>query len=206
MNFLKRTEWHRRPASTVVDEQGCTNRLAALEQLRTRLRTRHYSYRTECTYVDWVRRFLDYAAQQQGVPHPRVASEVVRDYLAHLAVRQQVSASTQNQAFCAVLFLCREVLGVAVLGEHPGVTVHAMDAIGIASTNRNTSWRSNLIHARRVHQCMVSPRGSTHAVSRLRRVPPSVAACHQPSRRRTQTADDPSAANRIPRRRAATRR
>ena len=39
VNFLKRTEWHRRPASTVVDEQECTNRLAALEQLRTRLRS-----------------------------------------------------------------------------------------------------------------------------------------------------------------------
>ena len=48
-----------------------------------------YSYRTECTYVDWVRRFLDYAAQQQAVPHPRVESEVVRDYLTHLAVRQR---------------------------------------------------------------------------------------------------------------------
>jgi hypothetical protein len=36
MNFLNRTEWHRRPASAVVDEQGCTNGLAALEQLRTR--------------------------------------------------------------------------------------------------------------------------------------------------------------------------
>ena len=121
VNFLKRTEWHRRPPGTVVDEQGCTNRLAALEQLRMRLRTRHYSYRTECTYVDWVRRFLDYAAQQQGVPHPRVASEVVRDYLAHLAVRQHVSASTQNQAFCAILFLCREVLGVDVERLSPGV-------------------------------------------------------------------------------------
>ena len=121
VNFLKRTEWHRRPASTVVDEQGSTSPLAALEQLRTRLRTRHYSYRTECTYVDWVRRFLDYAAEQQGVPQPRVASEVVRDYLAHLAVHQHVSASTQNQAFCAILFLCREVLGVDVENLSPGV-------------------------------------------------------------------------------------
>jgi integron integrase len=121
VNFLKRPEWHRRPASAVVDEHGCTNLLAALEQLRTRLRTRHYSYRTECTYVDWVRRFIDYAAQLQGIPHPRVASEVVRDYLAHLAVRQQVSASTQNQAFCAILFLCREVLGVDVERLSPGV-------------------------------------------------------------------------------------
>ena len=121
VNFLKRTEWHRRSASTVVDEQGCTNRLAALEELRTRLRTRHYSYRTECTYVDWVRRFFDYAARRQGVPHPRVVSDVVRDYLAHLAVRQQVSASTQNQAFCALLFLCREVLGVDLESLSPGV-------------------------------------------------------------------------------------
>ena len=121
VNFLKRTDWHRQPASTVVDEQGRTSPLAALEQLRMRVRTRHYSYRTECTYVDWVRRFLDYAATQQGVPHPRVASEVVRDYLAHLAVRHQVSASTQNQAFCAILFLCREVLGVNVESLSSGV-------------------------------------------------------------------------------------
>jgi len=121
VNFLKRTDWHRRPASTVVDEQGRTSPLAALEQLRMRLKTRHYSYRTECTYADWVRRFLDYAAQQQGVPHPRVESELVRDYLTHLAVRQRVSASTQNQAFCAILFLCREVLGLNVESVSPGV-------------------------------------------------------------------------------------
>ena len=103
VNVLKRTEWHQRPASTVVDAQGSTSPLAALEQLRARLRTRHYSYRTECTYVDWVRRFLDYAARQQGVPQPRVAPELVRDYLAHLAVHRLVSASTQNQACCAIL-------------------------------------------------------------------------------------------------------
>ena len=43
VNFLKRTEWHRRPASTVLDENGGTSPLAALEDVRTRLRTRHYS-------------------------------------------------------------------------------------------------------------------------------------------------------------------
>jgi len=47
VNFLKRTDWHRRPASTVVDEQGRTSPLAALEQLRMRVRTRYYSYRTK---------------------------------------------------------------------------------------------------------------------------------------------------------------
>jgi len=121
VNFLKRTEWHQRPASTVVDKQGSTSRLAALDLLRTRLRTRHYSYRTECTYVDWVRRFLNYAAQQQGTPQARVTPEVMRDYFAHLAVHRHVSASTQNQACCAILFLCREVLGVDVENVSPGV-------------------------------------------------------------------------------------
>jgi hypothetical protein len=50
-----------------------------------------------------------------------VEPESVRDFLAHLAVRQNVSASTQNQAFCAILFLCREVLGLNVEGVSPGV-------------------------------------------------------------------------------------
>ena len=99
-----------------MDEQGGAGPLAALEQLRSRIRTRHYSYRTECSYVDWARRFLSYLAEQQGVPHPRVESASVRDYLTHLAVRRRVSASTQNQALCAILFLCREVLGVNVEG------------------------------------------------------------------------------------------
>jgi len=121
VNFLSRTEWHRRPASAVVDEEGRTDPLGALEQLRTRLRTRHYSYRTECTYADWVRRFLDYAARQDGAPHPRVTPQVVRDFLAHLAVSARVSSSTQNQAFCALLFLCREVLGLDVGALAPGV-------------------------------------------------------------------------------------
>ena len=112
VHFLKRTDWQRKPASMVVDERGNTSPLAALEQLRQRLRTRHYSYRTECSYADWVRRFFAYLTERQGVPHPRVTSDDVRDYATHLAVHQRVSASTQNQALSAVLFLCRDVLAV----------------------------------------------------------------------------------------------
>jgi hypothetical protein len=114
VNFLERPDWSHQSISRAVDEDGRTTPLAALDQLRRRLRTRHYSYRTECTYVDWVRRFLDYVAQQQGLPTPRVDSASVRDYLTYLALRQRVSASTQNQAFCAIFLLCREVLGVKV--------------------------------------------------------------------------------------------
>ena len=96
VNFLQRTDWHQQSSSAVVDEQGRTDPLAALHQLRSRIRTRHYSYRTECSYVDWVRRFLGYVAEQQGVPQPRVEPASVRDFLTHLAVRRRVSSSTQN--------------------------------------------------------------------------------------------------------------
>jgi hypothetical protein len=111
VNVLQRIDWHQRPPGAVVDAQGRTNPLAALEQLRLRISTRHDSYRTECSYADWARRFLAYLSERQEAPHPRVDAAAARDDLTHLAVRQQVSASTQNQALCAILFLCREVLG-----------------------------------------------------------------------------------------------
>ena len=114
VNFLRRTDWHRPPQSTIVDEQGRTSPLAALEDLRLRIRTRHYSYKTECSYAEWVRRFFAYASERQRAPHPLVDTNSVRDYLTYLAVRRQGSASTQNQALCALLFLCREVLGLDV--------------------------------------------------------------------------------------------
>lgn len=98
----------------MVDEQGRTSPLAALEELRLRIRTRHYSYKTECSYADWARRFFAYASEQQQASHPRVDADGVRDYLTYLAVRQRVSASTQNQALCALVFLCREVLRLDV--------------------------------------------------------------------------------------------
>ena len=113
VNFLNRTDWHRQPASPVVDTDGRVDPLTALQLLRARIRTRHYSYRTEASYADWVRRFLDYLAQQHG-PRPQVTAAGIRDFLAHLAVHRHVSASTQNQAQCALLFLAREVLALEV--------------------------------------------------------------------------------------------
>jgi len=82
VNFLQRTDWHR-PTSTVVDENGRTNPLAALDELRRRIRTRHYSYRTECSYADWARRFFAYCSEQQRAPAPQIESHAVRDYLTH---------------------------------------------------------------------------------------------------------------------------
>lgn len=53
VNFLKDAEWDRRPTPTVVDAAGGVDPLAALEQMRQRIRTRHYAYRTEVSYIDW---------------------------------------------------------------------------------------------------------------------------------------------------------
>lgn len=79
-----------------------------LDLLRQAIRVRHYSRRTESAYVHWVRRFIVHQRKQ----HPRdLGPTHVAAFLAWLAVSQGVSASTQNQALSAVLFLYREVLG-----------------------------------------------------------------------------------------------
>ncbi|GLH73716.1 integron integrase [Geothrix limicola] len=80
-----------------------------LDQLRTCLRARHYSLRTEDSYLDWVRRFILF----HGKRHPKdLGAPEVRAFLNHLAVERSVSPSTQNQAKAALLFLYRELLQV----------------------------------------------------------------------------------------------
>ena len=79
-----------------------------LEQLRGKIRLKHYSIRTEDAYVDWVRRFILY----HGKRHPlEMGAKEVETFLTHLAVQGNVAASTQNQAKSALLFLYRDVLG-----------------------------------------------------------------------------------------------
>lgn len=83
VNFLQRTDWRLAPSTGAVDAEGRTTPLEALHLLRRRIRARHYSYRTECSYADWVRRFLDYCAQRDG-RRPRVTADAVRDFLTPL--------------------------------------------------------------------------------------------------------------------------
>ncbi|MGQ0735047.1 MAG: phage integrase N-terminal SAM-like domain-containing protein [Acidobacteriota bacterium] len=79
-----------------------------LDRVRAAARLRHFSRRTEATYVDWVRRFILF----HGKRHPgEIGPAEVVQFLTHLAEQARVSASTQNQALCAVLFLYRHVLG-----------------------------------------------------------------------------------------------
>jgi integron integrase len=78
-----------------------------LDRVRIAVRSRHYSLRTEESYVAWVRRFILF----HGKRHPlEMAEQEINAFLSHLAVRAHVSASTQTQALSALLFLYRHVL------------------------------------------------------------------------------------------------
>ena len=78
-----------------------------LESVRNAIRVRHYSLRTEKTYVAWVRRFILF----HGKRHPQEMGErEVAAFLTYLAVERHVSAATQNQALNALVFLYRAVL------------------------------------------------------------------------------------------------
>jgi integron integrase len=79
-----------------------------LPVVRETLRARHYSPRTEKSYVWWIRRFLAFHGMRP--PREMATAEITR-FLSSLATTGHVSASTQNQAFSALLFLFREVLG-----------------------------------------------------------------------------------------------
>jgi integron integrase len=79
-----------------------------LDQVRNRIRVKHYSIRTEQAYCDWIRRFIIF----HGKRHPSgLGVEDVEAFLTSLAVQSRVAASTQNQARSALLFLYKEVLG-----------------------------------------------------------------------------------------------
>lgn len=86
-----------------------TQKSRLLDQVRGRIRRLQYSHRTEKTYVHWIRRFILF----HGKRHPvEMGAEEVEAYLTHLAVKRHVSASTQNQALSAILFLYRQVLEI----------------------------------------------------------------------------------------------
>jgi integron integrase len=94
--------------------EGARPRL--LDQVRNALRLRHRSPRTESAYVHWIRRFILF----HGKRHPaELDEEAVRAFLTHLAVDAKVSASTQNQAMNAIVFLHRDVLD-RTLGDFSG--------------------------------------------------------------------------------------
>lgn len=88
-------------------EQAAKPRL--LDQVRARCRVKHYSIRTEKSYVEWIRRFILFHSKR----HPsELGAPEVEAFLTYLAVQRNVAASTQNQALAAILFLYKEVLNI----------------------------------------------------------------------------------------------
>ena len=80
-----------------------------LDQVRERIRLKHYSLRTEKAYLEWIRRFILF----HGKRHPRkMGATEVEAFLSWLAVERNVAANTQNQALSALLFLYREILEI----------------------------------------------------------------------------------------------
>ncbi len=78
-----------------------------LDRVRDQIRLRHYSYRTEKSYVAWIRRYIIFHNRR----HPAsLGGPEVEAFLTHLAVKGRVSAATQNRALAAILFLYRDVL------------------------------------------------------------------------------------------------
>ena len=83
-----------------------------LDQVSDVARFKHLSLRTEQAYRNWIKRYIFFHQKR----HPKeLSADHVRAFLTHLAVNENVSAATQNQAFCAVLFLYRNVLRIESL-------------------------------------------------------------------------------------------
>jgi integron integrase len=105
-----------RPDPGAFERPTSSGKPKLLVRVREAIRTRQYSPRTEEAYVQWIRRYIFF----HNLRHPAdLGTEEVQAYLSFLAVRRQVSASTQNQAFAALLFLYRQVIGkeVGPLGD-----------------------------------------------------------------------------------------
>ena len=91
-----------------------------LDQVRHTIRVKHYSIRTEEAYLNWIKRFILFHHKR----HPReMNSAEIEQFLTHLAVEQDVAASTQNQALAALLFLYQQVLELPL--DHPIDAVRA---------------------------------------------------------------------------------
>ena len=87
-------------------------KLRLMDQVREVLRYHHYAYRTEQTYCDWIMRYIRYHG---GKIHPRkMGKKEIEAFLSHLAVQQNVAASTQRQALNAIVFLYKRVLDIPV--------------------------------------------------------------------------------------------
>jgi integrase len=114
-------------ASVVSFPEGGT-RPKLLDQVRHAIRTRHYSRRTEDAYLHWIRHYIVF----HGKTHPStLGAPDISAFLTWLAVVRRVSASTQNQALSALLFLYRHVLAIEVVAVPPVVRARTPERLPV---------------------------------------------------------------------------
>ena len=95
--------------SQVSENSAIVKKPKLLDQVRDAIRTKHYSMKTEEAYVHWIKRFILFHNKR----HPKEMGEKeINQFITHLAVKEKVSASTQNQALCAIVFLYKQVLKI----------------------------------------------------------------------------------------------
>lgn len=104
-NFLGKSDIQTGGVLKIADVYG------TLKEMQRLIRLKHYSYSTERTYLQWVERFFSYALASENKKVEDLSSVDFKNFLSYLALKQRVSSSTQNQAFNAILFLFRHVLG-----------------------------------------------------------------------------------------------
>ncbi|MBK7630157.1 MAG: integron integrase [Ignavibacteriales bacterium] len=82
-----------------------------LDRVRNEIKVRHYSLRTEKSYTNWIKRFIIFHNKKHPI---EMGADEIREFVNHLAVKDNVSASTQNQALQAILFLYKDILKIKV--------------------------------------------------------------------------------------------
>ncbi len=112
----------------VVSQLASASPPKLLDRVRQTIRTRHYSPRTEEAYVHWIRRYILF----HGKKHPStMGAPEISAFLTWLAVERQVSASTQNQALSAVLFLYKHVLAIDIGAVPPVVRARTPERLPV---------------------------------------------------------------------------
>jgi integron integrase len=135
-----------------MPEPSSLKPIKLLDQLRDAIRIKHYSYSTEKTYIHWAQRYILFHNKR----HPaEMGSPEIEAFLSHLAQEANVSASTQNQAFNALLFLYRNVLQIELAPP-----IHALRA-------KRTQHLPTVLSKSEVNQVLVGMQGLHQLMARL---------------------------------------
>lgn len=122
-----------------------------LDQVRNTIRSKHYSYRTEQTYIRWITRYIHF----HHTRHPKhLTGEHINAYLSYLATDRQVAASTQNQARHAILFLYREVLQIDIELSEDIVAAKQPERVPVVFTQQEVT--QVLMNLTGIHHLMAS--------------------------------------------------